>query len=546
MDKKYSKQYMDLYKFIQDEPIHDKCRPILDVVYQEIKKHQDGITVTPFFLSIPCAITAIVCIFTPWKKGIWIFLTLAILLFLTVFLIIGIFEYIETKNDTIEEVKKADRIFLERKRSCHCAVAGYFYYSAYKNKSKLAKERLDKLLETSELLEYFNENGLALTDEMRKENRMTGLSWLYIDEYKKYVTKHYGDKINYPENFELFYKSNEMMFDNQIKEYDNLRYIKKASEDDLYSLVRKHHSNWCLGITKSRELFEKDYLDKEVKVGCEREKKEIAEFYANNSSVLLNFGKSADLFFEIMDTVENITDSKKAGKELSKNENKTSDKTERLLSMLMELPPKLEEVEKELQSNEYTSEEVTLVACKFAENCFCECRNFEWENERKPEKAEVHSSYIYPICEMLLKYGLDPKLVLGEKHSETNIIYELRYVDNMYKGAETIRLMLENGGSTQTEIDNESIFSMIDFDVVFDVVELDDKELFDKEFRIWLLMIGYGAENNTGKCPLDIVGGYDIENFKEFEKFSYKIEFSEKDWTMHIFDNEINKEVARL
>lgn len=546
MDKKYSEQYMKLYKIIQNESIPLKGNPIIDIISNMREVDSDIISGCLFILSILCIIASVICIFTPWKKGIWIFLAVAVFLFVSIFLNIGISSQLERKVQREEELKKADRIFLEQKRSCHYAVAGYFYYSAYKNKSKLAKERLDKLLETPELLGYFNENGLALTDEMREKDRMVGLSWLYIDEYKKYVTKYYGDKIKYPENFKLFYKSNEMMFDNQIKEYDNPRYIKKASEDDLYSLVREHHSNWCLGITESRELFEKYYLDEEVKDGCKSEKKEIAEFYANNASVLLNFGKSADLFFEIMNAVENITDSKKAGKELSKNENDTSEKTERLLSMLMKLPPKLEEVEKELQGNEYTSEEVTLVACRFAENCFCECRDFELDNDRKPEEEEVHSSYIYTICEMLLKYGLDPNLVLGDKNGETNIIYELRYVDNMYKGAETIRLMLENGGSTQTEIDNESIFSMIDFDVAFDVVELDNKDLYDKEFRIWLLMIGYGAVNNTGRCPLDIVDGYDIENFKEFEKFSYKIEFSEKDWTMHIFDNEINKEVAKL
>ena len=541
MDKKYSEQYMKLYKIIQDEPMHDDCRPIVDVIYRKTKKHENGITVTPLFISILCVIFAIVCIFTPWKEGIWIFLLFAILMFLTGFLIIDIFEHFETKNEMIKEAKKADRIFLEQKRPCHYAVAGYFYYSAYKKGSELAKKRVDKLLETPELLEYFNENGLALTDEMREKNRLVGLSWLYIDEYKKYVTKYYGDKINYPENFELFYESNEMMFDNQIKEYDNPHYVKNASEDDLYSLVREYHRNWCSGITECRELFEEYYLDEEVVYGCNKEKKEIADFYANNPSIFVNFGESIGLFFKIIDAVENKTD-----KKMEKKEAKTIEKTERILSLLMELPPKLEEVEKELKNNEYTAEEVTLVACRFAENCFCECRDFKWDNNRKPEKAEVHSSYIYLICEMLLKYGLDPNLVLGDKNGETNIIYELRYIDNMYKGAETIRLMLENGGSTQTEIGNESIFSMIDFDVVFDVVELDDKELFDKEFRIWLLMIGYGAENNTGKCPLDIVDGYDIENFKEFEKFSYKIEFLEKDWTMHIFDNEINKEVAKL
>ena len=217
-------------------------------------------------------------------------------------------------------------------------------------------------------------------------------------------------------------------------------------------------------------------------------------------------------------------------------------KTEYLLSMLMKLPPKLDVIEKELQATEYTEEEVSLAACRFADNCFLECRDFEEEFKRKPSKEEVHSSYIYEICKLLLKYGLNPNLIV----EDTNIMYELRYVDYEYIAAETLKLMLENGGKVDIDNGDEPLFLSLDFDVVFDVIELDNKELFDKEFKFWILMIGYGATIKDNKCPINIANGYSIEEFKDFKNFNYEIEFLEKDWVMHIIDIRTNKEVATL
>lgn len=113
-------------------------------------------------------------------------------------------------------------------------------------------------------------------------------------------------------------------------------------------------------------------------------------------------------------------------------------KIEYLLSMLMELPPKLDMIEKELQEKEYTAEEVTLSVCKVAENCFLECRDFEEEFKRKPNKEDIHSFYIYKICELLLNYGLNPNLII----EDTNIMYELRYIDYKIYRCRNIKVVI--------------------------------------------------------------------------------------------------------
>ena len=149
---------------------------------------------------------------------------------------------------------------------------------------------------------------------------------------------------------------------------------------------------------------------------------------------------------------------------------------------------------------------------------------------------------IYEICKLLLKYGLNPNLVV----EDTNIMYELRYVDYEYIAAETLKLMLENSGKVDIDNGDEPLFLSLDFDIVFDVIELDNKELFNKEFKFWILMIGYGATIKDNKCPINVVNGYSIEEFKDFKNFTYEIEFLEKDWVMHIIDIKTNKEVATL
>ena len=217
-------------------------------------------------------------------------------------------------------------------------------------------------------------------------------------------------------------------------------------------------------------------------------------------------------------------------------------KVDKLLTMLMELPLNFEIVEKELQTNEYTSEEISLVACRFAEACFVECRDFEESFGRLPQKEEVHGAYIYEVCEMLLKYGLNPNLIVDK----SNIMYEIRYADYKYAAAETMRLLLENGGNVDVDDGDEPLFMRLDFDIVFDVIELDNKVLFDQEFKLWILMIGYGATITDNRCPVEVLDGFEVEQFKNFENYTYEIEFTENDWTMHIFDIRKNKEVAKI
>lgn len=189
-----------------------------------------------------------------------------------------------------------------------------------------------------------------------------------------------------------------------------------------------------------------------------------------------------------------------------------------LLSLFNELPPDLDKIENELKINPYTPEEITTAACYFAEVCFCECRDFREEHNRNPLDEEIHITYIYDICKLLLKYGSDPNMVVGEKNSEYNIMNELRYVDKPYVGADTLRLMLENGGNPYNVCDGSSLYHKIENGIWFDITDgyADQefyKNLFDCQFHCYLVLQGFTAdEENPGYAE-----------FKNHENYTYRI-----------------------
>ncbi|MBR6513575.1 MAG: hypothetical protein IKT46_01950 [Clostridia bacterium] len=109
-----------------------------------------------------------------------------------------------------------------------------------------------------------------------------------------------------------------------------------------------------------------------------------------------------------------------------------------------------------------------------------------------------------------------------------------------------MRKLLECGGDPNINIDGEHWFSYVDFKIVFDVVELNNKRLFDIEFKVWLVMMGYGGYIKDHECPVKMNTGYTPEIFKRFEDFDYRIEHIPNDWIMHIYRKSNGEEVATL
>lgn len=202
------------------------------------------------------------------------------------------------------------------------------------------------------------------------------------------------------------------------------------------------------------------------------------------------------------------------------------DISETLYSLFMKLPPNLEEIKQILENNRCTRECVSETFCKFSEECFCEYSEFIVRHNRKPLDEEIHSTYIFPLCELLLKYGLDPNHVFGEKFDESNIMYQIYWIDKPYVAADTLKILLENGGNPLLEVDNESIWHLSDFDIWFDVLhryaQREDYMLkFDSRFHFWLVLRGFLSNKD--------------ETFKEHSLYTYNLVQIDKDnWDLQI------------
>lgn len=214
---------------------------------------------------------------------------------------------------------------------------------------------------------------------------------------------------------------------------------------------------------------------------------------------------------------------------------------EDILELMKKMPPDLYLIEQELIGNGYTKEEVTAAACRFVDMCFLECDDFEREHKRLPKAWEIHSTYVYDICKLLLNYGLDPNLIVDE----TNIMYELRFMDHESVTAKTMKLLLENGANPDLTDGDTALFEDIDFDIIFGLY--DDKCInYDVLFYLWILLIGYGATINKGECPVKMMNGYKTEDFKNYSVFTYRISKNRDDTIMHIIDQNTDKEAAIL
>lgn len=203
-------------------------------------------------------------------------------------------------------------------------------------------------------------------------------------------------------------------------------------------------------------------------------------------------------------------------------------------------------IEQYIRDNQLTAKEVTYAAIRVCEKGAFELIDFEWKHGREPGQDELLTNDWIELFDVFIKYGLDAEMVFSEGPEYDNIMWELHNLQNGNIGPTIMRNLLQKGGNPNTKIDGLSFFEYVDHDVLFDVTELDNKRLFDIQFRFWLVLMGFGGYIKDHQCPVKMAKGYNQGIFQEFEKFDYRIEHGQKGWTMHIFYKETGLEVATL
>ena len=239
-----------------------------------------------------------------------------------------------------------------------------------------------------------------------------------------------------------------------------------------------------------------------------------------------------------------------------------------LLDLLMEVPPDLENIKAELAKG-YSPDQVSRTAAEYVDRCHWddfedwddewEDQEAAWDNNLKLREAKLDttksSAYLYEVIELLLDYGLDPNASYGS----ISILRMLPWVHNEYVGADTLALLFEHGANPMLEVDGENLFNLLDFDVIFDAIEQEDRRVYDALVHSWLVYLGYGAVDPTGELPITVFPEryaseeygktFRVTDLRKHRNYSFCMSFVEgrgEKWSLHVFDKRTRWEVARL
>lgn len=244
---------------------------------------------------------------------------------------------------------------------------------------------------------------------------------------------------------------------------------------------------------------------------------------------------------------------------MTKNINKTT-ASEELLNRLLALPTDLEAIEKLLKERNYSSDDVSRAGYDFAEYCWDEV--LDYADAHEDEFTSMFPKLIPDLCstqmarifELLLKYGLDPNTVC-DGDTLMGCVCE---VYNEYVAADTLELLLSNGGDPFMMTNGTTLFSEVDGYVIFDAIELERRSLYDSYVHCWFVMLGHSDNLLNGKEIVTVmpshlgfegVNRFEISDLRNHRNFTFGITDTPcrgDSWSLHIFNKRTCWEVARL
>ena len=205
------------------------------------------------------------------------------------------------------------------------------------------------------------------------------------------------------------------------------------------------------------------------------------------------------------------------------------------------------EIEEYIEMHKISPDEISYTATMLVERYQFEIQDFIWEHERKPLSHELVCSNWIELFDLFISKGLNPNLVISDREgSWYNIMDALFSVRNGEISLPILKKLLEIGGNPNLMIYDETLFDRVDFEIVFGAVEQEDREFYDIWVKFWFLLMGYGGRLSNGHDALKLKNGNSYEIFKNYERLSFNLEFTNEDWYMHIFLKDSGEEIAFL
>lgn len=238
-----------------------------------------------------------------------------------------------------------------------------------------------------------------------------------------------------------------------------------------------------------------------------------------------------------------------------------TERSQQLLDILMTIPPKLDVAKEYLDANHLSADEVTRVANVYADKCFLDYGDYLFETYPDCNLStleinhsivpELHSAYIYDIVKLLLRYGMDPNTVYIVEYNHYNIMNLVVHIDHGYLAADTMGLLLENGGDPNLAVEIETIYEYVADDVWFGAIEQEIRWRYDSWVHLWMVLLAYGGKPRGKKCPLEVFREYDstslfdVKKLKNHRDYIYGISKENYEPVIHIFDKKTLWEVAK-
>ncbi len=243
-----------------------------------------------------------------------------------------------------------------------------------------------------------------------------------------------------------------------------------------------------------------------------------------------------------------------------KSISKTQESNE-LLRQILIMPTDLSAIEHLLKEKNYNSDVISRAGFDYAEKCIDEADQYIFDHRKELQYSRAFlfpdrlSTYMPEVFELLLKYGLNPNSVCDEK----TIMSRVSTVYNGYVAADTLALLLGYGGDPYLEVgDNDCLFVNIDFDVIFDALNMNHRFIHDAKVHCWFVLLGYSDNQYREKKLVTVFSerrsDCDLENFKlsdlrDHRNYTFGISNvpgSAGNWSLHIIDKRTSWEVARL
>lgn len=231
-----------------------------------------------------------------------------------------------------------------------------------------------------------------------------------------------------------------------------------------------------------------------------------------------------------------------------------NEKSQRLLDTLMAIPPDFSAAEKLLQQKCFSPDEVTKVAMCYMDECYLDAADtFCLDPYERisptvvmpPSEvvSERHSTHLCDVVNLLLDYGLNPNTIIDED----NIMEMLLYVDNEYVAADTMALLLEHGGNPNLNMDGQSVFGIVDFEIWFGSVEQELRWRYDAWVHTWMVLLAYGCESTGIQVFREYNSGalFDLKKLRDHRNYYYGLSYENGDRVIHIYDKKTFWEVAR-